>query len=69
MNDRPPILPLESGAHAKHCIERRGKRRLVKNLLRERLTVRRFWARFMALVAAAGTLATMVSLALYGAQA
>lgn len=69
MNDQRPGLTPDCGVRAKHCIERRGKRRLVKELLRRRLETRRFWTRLMAAGAAAGALATVASLAQYGAQA
>lgn len=69
MNKQRSSVTLDCGVHAKHCIERRGKRRLVKELLRRRLKTRRLWARFMATSAAVGALAAVASLVQYGAYA
>lgn len=69
MNKQQSGVTLDCGVHARHCIERRGKRQLVKNLLRRRLKTRRWWARLMATSAVAGVLAAVASLAQYGAHA
>ena len=69
MNKQRSSVTLDCGVHAKHCIERRGKRRLVKELLQRRLKTRRLWARLMATSAVAGALAAVASLVQYGAYA
>lgn len=69
MNKQQPGVATDCGVHAKHCIERRGKRRPVKELLRRRLKTRRLWARLMATSALAGALAAVASLVQYGATA
>ena len=69
MNKHQSGAPLAGGPYAKHRNERGGKRRLVKELLRQRLRTRRLWSRLMAGGAAAGALATVAWLAQYGAQA
>lgn len=69
MNKQQSGLMLDCGVHAKHCIERRSKRQLVKKLLRRRLKTRRWWTRLMVTSAIAGVLAAVTSLVQYGAHA
>jgi hypothetical protein len=69
MSNRRSSLTPDYGVHAKYCIERRGKRRLVKTLLRQRMKTRRFWAYLIATSAAAGALVTLALLTQYGAHA
>jgi hypothetical protein len=65
MKDRQFGAAHDCGVHAKHCIERRGTRRMVKELLQRRLKTRRLVMRIMASSAAVGTVATMATLAEY----
>lgn len=69
MNKQQSSVTPDCGVHAKQCIERRGKRRLVKELLRRRLETRRVWVGLMATSAIAGALATVASLVQYGTTA
>lgn len=69
MSNQQSNFTPDCGVYAKHCIERRGKRRLVKELLQRRLKTRRIWARLMATSAVAGALAALASLVQHGLYA